>query len=165
MLASPRTAMLASVLLATTSFGGTETLSGSELGLWTHNQYAVVVGKILQYHHRPDDGVLMATLQPSATLCGQFDPSLHPSIDMQIMPGVPSSYQQAPLADATVLAVIMHNDYGYGIISDFCNFMPGQNAIVTIHGLDDPQVSETLKRLQDARAHSEPEDPPTTQGN
>jgi hypothetical protein len=34
--------------------------------------------------------------------------------------------------------------------------MPGQSALVVIEGLGDARVSDTLKRLQDARAHRDP---------
>ena len=32
-------------------------------------------------------------------------------------------------------------------------FMPGNSALVAVKGMDDPKIIETLKKLQDARAH------------
>jgi hypothetical protein len=107
----------------------------------------------------------LATLEPRALLCGTLDPSLNAAVTVAFLPGLGSSYQKAPRDGATVIAVVARDETGVGIVSDFCDFMPGQSSLVEIDGLGDPRVFQTLQRLQKARRNAEPNIPPATEQN
>jgi hypothetical protein len=128
--------------------------TGGERGLWDQDRYSVVVGKISDIRLAPGVkfGGYFATLRPTASLCGNLDPSLYPSLTVGFESGVQeTSIQQTPTDGATVIAVVVQEENRAGIISDYCKFMPGASSLVIIRGLDDPKVAETLKRLQAAR--------------
>ena len=128
--------------------------TGDEEGLWDQDGCSVVVGKIRNMHNGSAKGPAFytATLQPEALLCGCLDPSLHPSLPVAFMAqALNTSIDQVPADGSTVLAVVSMRDGRVGIVSDSCRFMPGDSSLVSVTGLDDPKVAETLKRLQAAR--------------
>ena len=44
-----------------------------------------------------------------------------------------------------------------GIVSDVCTFMPGNAACVTVTGLDDKKIWETLSRIREGRMKADAE--------
>jgi hypothetical protein len=136
------------------SYAGFGTQTGEEPGLWDQGGYAVVVatihdikmitGNVADGYH--------ATLELRASLCGNLDPSQQPTLKVGFeCQTLTTSIRQLPADGATVIAVVMGEDGRAGILSDYCDFMPGRSSLVTVSGLNDPIVLETLKRLQAAR--------------
>jgi hypothetical protein len=149
--------------LANVATAGLGTTTGKEPGRWTDDQYNVVVGVITNVQRVRGEGYqpYQATISPRATLGGTLDPSLHSSLPVRFyVSELTSSINRPPPEGATVMAVVQflpkeapgQQDAGF-IVSDLCTFMPDRSALVVIKGLDDPRVAETLKKLQDARAH------------
>jgi len=158
------------VLLAMTasrSFGGLGTLTGKEARLWTDGHVSVIIATVADVAKGQGEGYQPHNVRliPKGTLAGTFDSSLHPSLNVRVyVSDLTSSVNVAPRSGTTVLAVI-ETDALQGeetrpsnwIRSDICTFMPDKSALVIIKSMDDPRVAETLKRLQDARAHPNPD--------
>ena len=75
-----------------------------------------------------------------------------------------SSIPGAPSGEVTVIAVVVLGRFqgDEEKPSDWIDplgwaFMPNSESLVVIKGLDDPRVQETLKKIQDARAHPDPD--------
>jgi len=129
--------------------------TGEEEGLWDEDGYGVVLATIRNIHKNPDAAgyyQFLATLEPRASLCGEIDPSLYPSVAVGFnYDGTGTSVKEMPAEGATVMTVVIRGEKGLGIVSDYCTFMPGSSSLVAVSGLDDPKVKETLKQLQSAR--------------
>jgi len=75
-----------------------------------------------------------------------------------------SSIAQPPEENAIVLAVVRlirskkkgESDTAV-IYSHTCTFMPGETSLAVLNGFDDPKIAQTLTKLQDARAHPDPD--------
>ena len=156
--------------LTNTTLGGLGTTTGKERGLWTDGRYSVIVATMHDIHP-PDKkayGPHAARLAPLATLAGGFDCSLHPALPVRFYVGQGTSVRRStplPKDGATVMAVIQMpkpregepedpNPEGF-IVSDICTFMPGKSSFVAIDSLADPRVTETLKKIQEARANAD----------
>jgi hypothetical protein len=156
-------------ILVTTSavFAGHGTITGREAEGWNNGEYTLILGVIqdVQKERVAGEDRCTATMAPRATLGGVFDASAHPILPVQFYVGRPtSSIAQPPEQGAVVLAVVQlvrakeksESDRGL-VYSHTCTFMPGEAALVVLRGLDDPRIEETLKKLQDARAHPNPD--------
>jgi hypothetical protein len=162
------------ILLATHgALGGIGTISGRESDLWTDYHCSVVlarVGDIVELKHELDNGTHRAKLQPLATLAGILDPGASPTLDVRFYSGTnTSSIGRAPAKGDLVIAVVVigrrHGEEKQPsdwVTSDLCTFMPDDSALVAVDGLGDPRILQTIDRIRDARAHSEPR--PTTSG-
>ena len=104
-------------------------------------------------------GRYTATFVPLATITGSFDCGMYPTFPVTFYAtGVTTSIEDAPEENATILGVMEFvpkgteapMDTGF-FVSHICHFMPKDSALITIKGLDDPLVRETLKKVQDAR--------------
>jgi hypothetical protein len=146
--------------------GGLGTTTGKEPSRFTKDGYSVIVGIIRDIKEiKGSPSRYQATLVPEAMLAGNFDPSLHPTLLVSFDVGLGGSSIREPPADgATVLTVVVVNMLNGDdtvpsnfIIDDIFTFMPDQSGLVPIKGLDDPRVAETLKKIQDARAHPDPD--------
>jgi hypothetical protein len=109
-----------------------------------------------------------------ASIAGTFDASEHPRFRVPLYTGsMTSSISIEPRVGNVILVVLLLGDRDT-IASDFCTFMPDRDevinvngvkvfqtarasALVEIKGLGDPRVLETLKRIQEARAHPDPD--------
>lgn len=144
---------------------GLGTITGKEAEGWDSGYYNVVVGTIHDVQKEQDQPPERhrALLVPRATLGGTFDCSLHPKLPVTFYIGAAtSSVTRIPPEGASVLVLIQFLPGENGqtaagfIFSDICTFMPDKSAMVVINGMDDPRLVDTLKRLQDARAHRAP---------
>jgi hypothetical protein len=143
------------------------TVTGKEPEGWDTGAFNVVLGTLIdvQKDGPAELNRYRATLVPLATLAGAFDPSLHPKVPVRFYVGrASSSIEQPPPSGATVIAVIVvgtlqadETEPSNWIRSDICAFMPGESAMVVVKGLGDARVAETLKKLQEARAHPNPD--------
>jgi hypothetical protein len=105
-----------------------------------------------------------ATMVPRSTLAGAFDPSTHPVLPVQFyVYGPTSSIRRPPEEGAIVMAVcqlVRAKERGESdrakVYSHVCAFMPDEAALVVLTGFDDARIAQTLKKLQDARAHPDP---------
>jgi hypothetical protein len=162
-----RCSILLLLLWSRSALGAQGTITGKEAEGWDTGAFNVVVGTLdeVQRDGPKELNRYSGTFLPSATLGGTFDPSLHPKLPVRFYVGkANSSIEAPPPARAVVIAVIvtgmLHADEAQPsnwIRSDICTFMPNQSALVVIKGLDDPRTFETLKKLQDARAHPNPD--------
>ena len=92
---------------------------------------------------------------------GTLDPSAHPTLPTVFYAGKAiGAIERAPQNGDLVMAVVklerpVDTNTGVStfIFSDICTFMPGKSAMVVLKSLEDAVVTETLKRLQEARAH------------
>jgi hypothetical protein len=140
-------------------FAGNAPVDGTEHWLWTDDQYSVIVARVVDIkptNHREDPATYTATLEPIATLAGQLDPSIHRELHAVLHAGVAAvlTIHAPPSKGAIVLAVMIGEDK---ILSDAATFMPSRIPLVEIDGLDDKRVLETLHRIQEARAHQQPD--------
>ena len=134
--------------------------------MWREAMYSVVIGTLTEVKKwdGADHPPYRATLAPRAAIAGPFDPSLYPTIPVSFdVSWTSSSIHEPPPNGATVMVVLQFMPKGGGnpvdsafIVSDECEFMPGETALVVIKGLDDPRVAETLKKIQAARLHQKP---------
>jgi hypothetical protein len=151
------------VFLVSRADAGLGTITGREIKGWREGYYNVVIARI--YDVKKDGGIhpdlYLASIKPQATLAGTFDSSLYPVLPVQFyVADTHSSIKKIPAEGALVIVVLKflppddQDEHAAGFIfSDTCTFMPDQAAIVAIRGLDDPRVSETLNKLQEARAN------------
>jgi hypothetical protein len=149
---------------------GWMTTNGKEKEDWEGGYYSIIIARIQGIKKTEEIGVYKAVIIPKATVAGVLDPSVHPTIPVTFevhlpeLPGGITSIRQVPPEGATVLAVLEYlpiNDHDearvYRITPNICTFMPAQSGMVVIKGLDDPKVSETLKKIQRARAEAQAE--------
>jgi hypothetical protein len=152
---------MAAMLNASDCCAALQGTTGSERKLWEEGEYAVVVARVEQIVELSREELLKnhathsAVLAPMATIAGRLDPSVHRelSVNLNIGPHV-SSVSHAPPHGACVLAVIAQESI---VVADICTFMPDNSALVVIDGPGDKRVAETLKRIQEARAHPDPD--------
>ena len=132
----------------------------------------MIVARVLQIRAiTPEEGGShRATLRPIATIAGKFDPSVSEELIVQfyaaqfsgsIGPG--TCIKNVPQKGAIILAVIApgfiegdENKPMVFIVSDACDFMPTSAGLLTISGLGDARVLETLKKIREARARPVP---------
>jgi hypothetical protein len=122
------------------------TVTGKEPEGWDTGAFNVVLGTLIdvQKDGPAELNRYRATLVPLATLAGAFDPSLHPKVPVRFYVGrASSSIEQPPPSGATVIAVIV-----VGTLQAY--------ETVVLTGFDDARIAQTLKKLQDARAHPDP---------
>lgn len=140
--------------------GGLATTTGKEWHLWTDGHYCVLAARVREIEQAKGDagrfGVWVATLEPLAVFAGSYDPSGRSSFDVSVyIGGAGTSIQDAPpKKGATILAVVQNGNF---IVSDICDFMPRGSAMVEVNGLGDSRVMETIKKIHDAREHSDPD--------
>jgi hypothetical protein len=153
--------------------GGGGSHSGREPRIWENTSVIVGTFKDIKKLKAPGDDLYSATLVPKATLAGAFDPSLNPMLHVRFFASVlNASISRVPSEGDTIIAVIH-----IGLIqrdevepSDWISglgweFMPDSQALVVIKRLDDPKVGETLKKIQEARAHPDPDPDAPRPGN
>jgi hypothetical protein len=156
------------LILSSNAFGAQGTITGKEWAGWDTGSYNVVVGVIHKINKEKGPGAdanrYRAEFLPKATIGGTLDPSLYPTLPAVFYVGkAVGAIAELPREGALVLAVLQleredrHAKASALIFSDICTFMPGEAAMVVLKGLDDPRVTETLKKLQDARAHPDPD--------
>ena len=147
-------------------FAGQGTTSAGNPDTWKKRKLSVIVATIKDVKSADGDPSqpYRATLTPLATIAGGFDPSASPTLAVRFFAAKSgSAIDEVPKDGATVLVVI-ERDVTYAdeqepsvwIDSNKCPFMPGSAGLVTIDGLDDKRVPETLKRIRDARAGAVP---------
>ncbi len=151
--------LLSCVLFAPCSGGGLLVTTGKEWHQWTEGGYSVIAARVREVRQAPGDageaGSYFAVLEPLAVFAGSLDPSEHATIRVSMYVGQGgTSIESPPKQGSMVLAVVQ---WGNFIVSDICTFMPDQSALAEVTGLGDPRVIETLKKIQDARAHAEPD--------
>ncbi len=149
--------MLLVIWLTCECRGGLGFKTGKEWQMWTVDRYSVIIAHVSSVSElqEGDNGTHRATLEPLALLAGSLDPSKHSALNVTFSAnGMSSSIKSPPKQGAIVLAVIQGDNF---VISDVCTFMPGQSALVELTGLGDRRVVETLKKIQDARAHADPD--------
>jgi hypothetical protein len=127
--------------------------SGREPRFWTEWHRALVIARVRTEAAHVDGAdskfYMHMAIEPIATLAGTFDPSEHPSQDVEFYVGTPT-IPNAPGEGEYIMIVL---EDGHFIVSDECEFMPHGLPLVVIDGLGDPRVHDTLKKARDARAH------------
>ncbi len=149
--------LLAAILVCSRSDGGLDMSTGREWHLWMQARYSLIIARVKAITQaRPgENGTHRAILEPICTLAGSLDPSEHPTLDVTLYAdGMTSSVGTPPKQGSLILAVTQGTNF---IVSDICTFMPNRASVQEINGMGDPRVLETLKKLQDARAHAEPD--------
>jgi hypothetical protein len=162
--------LLYSLVTAASALAGTEVVSGAEPGFWTLDRFNLVIGVIRDVKkfkdpQSPSNDRYSATLTLKASLAGQLDPSLIATLDVMFYAEhYGSSIKTVPTEGMVVMALVRlrpsaTKDAGPKdmISSAFASFMPGECSLVEIKSLDDPRVDETLKKIQNARAHPDPD--------
>lgn len=149
------------------SFDGQSRITGVEPGVWTDGRYSVVVGCVRDI--KPWGGLetdqYQATFLPLLRLAGTLDPSVSAKLRVRFFAlSDRTSIKQLPPEGATVLAVVRAQvrrakepTLSDWIVPDTCTFMPDMSAMVTLRDERDPRISDTLRRLQGARANGDPE--------
>jgi len=130
--------------------GGTGSLHGNEPRAWDEGGYFLIVAQVKEVAAVSGDksrGNYKATLIPYATLAGVFDPGEDSSLEVTFTCGVPRpiSIKAVPKKGAIVLAVLGGKDW---VTDDDCSFMPDRSALVTIDGMADKRVIETIRKLR-----------------
>lgn len=160
-------AMQAAVLFALCgSVRGLGTFDGRDEAEWTGGKAAVVLALVQETGPSASGVEHQATFVPRATLAGSFDCSQHPRLRMRFFASETggTSIKRAPAEGDLVLVVIGTGagDDGYQVYSEYCAFMPGGEAMLTVRGIDDPRVAETLRKVQELRAQLKREAGATT---
>jgi hypothetical protein len=141
--------------------GGTNSLHGNEPRAWDDGGYNLIIAEAQDVMAVPGDksrGNYKAKLIVFATLAGTLDPGANASLEVTFECGVPGpvSILAVPKNGAMVLAVLGEKDY---VTSDDCSFMPDRSALVTIDGLADKRVMETIRKLRFNRHPAEADIP------
>lgn len=160
-----------SMFFAGPATAGLGTTTGREWKLWTLGHYGVILAKVVSVEPVPaQPREHRAVLEPLATVAGSFDPSERQARTFRVFISQwGTTITTAPPKGAIIMAVVRTGVLAYDeripsdwIVPDICKFMPEDKALVVIKGLDDPRVLETLRKIQDARAHPNPSPYPTT---
>ena len=137
-------------------------LSGREWHLWSDAGYSIVIGRIAGIKVDDRTGRCFAAFSPVATLAGSFDPSAKATLVVEFYVSSTTSSIHHPPAEQSLVMVVYSRDYeivpdrdGF-IVSAICEFMPSQSAMVSLTGLDDVCIAETLKKVQEARKNEDP---------
>ena len=155
-------AWLAPAVIPTIAFAGIGMITGNERGVWTDidGRYAVVLGKLTDVEKGRGPNEWAARFSPLMTLAGVFDPTERTGIPVSFYVEMrTSSVRELPPKGhegSLVIAVLGIHDKEQGntktfIVSDICTFMPDGSSLVVITGLDDPELVETIKKVQDGR--------------
>jgi hypothetical protein len=146
-------------LIAAAAYAGVSTYTGTD---WTPSQtgrFCIIAARVerVTVGDMGNDKPHVILLRPFATLAGNFDPSLHPTLEVDCYTAPNSSIRKLPGQDSTVLAAVALSDPTdpadkHYVVSAWCTFMPEQSALVEINGLDDPLYASTLEKLQKERA-------------
>jgi hypothetical protein len=156
------TCLLALCLIPSATRAGLGRIDAGTTGVFTKDRCSVIVAKVeraWQQQSPAGDRQDKAILRPLATIAGTFDPSIHPSLAVEFYSGGgTTSIRRSPHDGDTVLAVVrvqvLVQDDPVArniVVSEVCTFMPERSALVVIKGLDDPAVTQTLTRIQEAR--------------
>ena len=166
------TLLFSVVLCARQAAGGLGTTTGAEPRLWTDYHYSVIVAEIRDVRKIPGDGdrPYAATLVPAATIAGDFDASLHPTLSVRFyVSALTSSINRPPQNGTLVLASVVigrrHADEkepSDWIDSDLVAFMPGQSGLVALECFADPKVAQTLEKIRAVRGRPVGESGATT---
>jgi len=134
--------------------------------------YSVIVAEIRDVRKIPGDGdrPYAATLVPAATIAGDFDASLHPTLSVRFyVSALTSSINRPPQNGTLVLASVIigrrHADEkepSDWIDSDLVAFMPGQSGLVALECFADPKVAQTLEKIRAVRGRPVGESGATT---
>lgn len=158
-------------MFCATCYGGMETTTGKERGLWGEGGYSVIIARVLKTSElppEPDQGTHRLALEPLALLAGSIDPSSDRILDVTMYARGQTSTQLVPHIGGVVIAVVSRKNF---IVSDLCTFMPGRSALVQVDGLGDRRVIETIKAIRDAREEAKTDldkghaDGPSTRAN
>jgi hypothetical protein len=156
--------------LAQSAYAGTVSLSGREPNLWRSGMAYLIVARVtevqgLELGKNDENATHLISLEPLSTVAGTFDPSKGSQIKARAYIGTPFAViQDLPSKGAIVLALIEPGNIGgddarpFPCISpDICHFMPNEQGLFILKGLDDPLVHETLERIRKERAAGESE--------
>lgn len=131
--------------------------TGREPKFWSESHHSLILARVCDEATHVDGAdskfLLHMTIEPLATLAGEFDPSKHSKQDVRFYVGTPT-IPEAPGEGTIVLAVVQDGNF---VISDACQFMPHGAPMVAIDGLSDSRVLATLKKVREARAHPYPQ--------
>jgi hypothetical protein len=140
-------------------------INGGDSGLWDRGAYFLVVARVVEVRAvvkkdgEREDATHILTLEPICTLAGVFDPSRQRQFEARLA-AYPnsSSVHEAPAKDSLIMVVILtagadDDPHVLPVVTpEICTFMPDKSALVAVHDLNDKLITETAKRVRDARA-------------
>jgi len=154
------------------------TYTGREPGFW--QRQFIIVARVNGVHtldrqrDPQEDATHILSLEPLLTLAGNFDPSRQPVIKVRVAVTAPSSTIQSssvtepPREGSIVLAVIGSGNIDSDdrrpflwVASEICLFMPDEAGLVTLQGLSDKRILETLKKVRERRGANPPASQPS----
>ena len=153
---------LAVSCLCAIGFAGQERPKADHRELWTSGRYSLIVGTITGIKadkSRDVPGWYTATLTPSATISGSFDCGAYATIPILFNAcRFDTSIKEVPKENAAVMGFMellpkgeeWPADSGF-FVASLCEFMPHESSLVTVKGLDDPIIHDTLVKIQGAR--------------
>jgi hypothetical protein len=139
---------------------GLGTFFGRDESDWAEGKVAVVLALVQETGPSANGYEYEATFLPRSTVAGNFDCGLHPRLRMRFFASETggTSIKSPPRDGDLVMAVIgtKGEGGGYDVYAEYCAFMPGDEAMLPVRGIDDRRVAETLKRIQDLRLKPKP---------
>ncbi len=137
------------------------TYYAKEVEFWNGTAF-VVVSKIeaVQLAHEETTIEYVVEMTPVACIAGLFNPAAHPTITADMMLNV--ERRIVPKPGDLVLAVICDREKlgvprpGFAVRSGRCSFMPNNQPLIVLKGMDDPVILEVLKNMQVARPTTQP---------
>lgn len=130
-------------------------VSGREAHVWERHHLSVVVARVLEVKHEPEEnGVYWSLkLRPIVRVAGELDPSTHPELNIEIDVCEICNVTAVPAKGAVVMVVLL----GTKCFSAIYDFMPNGVPLAILDGLGDKQIEQTLEKIRDDRAHPDPD--------
>ena len=118
---------------------------------------AVIIAKVggIQQSKGGPVGDYELNVQPQACVAGLFNPAANPTVIADYSLGL--ERRTIPKAGELVLAVLFDRNKlgvprpGFGVANGRCSFMPDNQPLVVLTGMDDPVVKEVLRKIQAGR--------------
>jgi hypothetical protein len=137
------------------SNGGLETSSADAI---IGGDYSIIIARVKDVHKEvgdKPDSTHTLTIEPLATIAGLFDPSKYATIKVALWAATESSVDAAPDRGSLILAVIhpyeVRGERRICITASMCTFMPGGSACVTVTGMNDKRILQTLDWVREER--------------
>ncbi len=99
-------------------------------------------------------------LKPLACVSGLFNPAVHTRLTIDMALSI--ERRRVPEEGELLLVVIYDREKlgshrpGYGLANGRCPFMPDNQPLIVLKGMDDPVILEVLKNMQAARPTTQP---------
>ena len=129
----------------------------------------VLVAHVVDVHHREREATQYfdSTLDPLVCVAGLFNPAEHPRIVIEFDASAGHPVWLHPVAGDLVMVVIYDRTKlgvpreGFSLANGECRFMPGNQPMIQLKGMDDPAILDVLHKMQAARPTTSPSTEPT----